>query len=490
MMGRQESPQEMIFSYHVNLSDRVRKDHPLRKVVKFINFDFLYDEVKDSYGNNGNVSVPPPVILKMMFLLFYYDVRSERELVETIPERLDWLWFLGYGLDDEIPNHSVLSKARARWGVDTFRTFFERIVLQCIEAGLVEGSKLFIDASLIDADASNNSVVNRHSLKKYLNKSYLRLEESLEDADVKKTPVNSRYISTTDPDASVSRYSSGKPKLRYKTHRCVDQKSEIITATKITPGSVDDGKMFSEMVEEHEDIVKTDIVVAVGDSKYGTTENYLYCHDRKIKGHMASLEKTQKGSGRREGIFPKEAFRYDPASDTYTCPAGHKLRKHHYHKERNHYEYRADKGVCAQCPLRDACTRAKDGRSLKRHPRQDELDYLRMEASTLKAKRDIRKRQDLSERSFAWSTRYGYKRARWRRLWRMEIQDFLIAAIQNISILIKQKPLRNNDAKPNRRPIKASAGRINSLCCRISSFLRNCKLPGRCVDVSYSEMLA
>jgi len=178
-------------------------------------------------------------------------------------------------MDDEIPNHSVLSKARTRWGVDTFKTFFERIVMQCIEAGLVEGGKLFIDASLIDADASNNSVINRHKLKRYLNKSYLRLEESLEDEDVKKTPVNSRYISMTDPDASVSRYSSGKPKLRYKTHRCVDQKSEIITATKITPGAVDDGKMFSEMIEKHEDIVKTDIDVAVGDSKYRTTENYL-----------------------------------------------------------------------------------------------------------------------------------------------------------------------------------------------------------------------
>jgi len=205
---------------------------------------------------------------------------------------------------------------------------------------------------------------------------------------------------------------------------------------------------------------------------------------------MASLEKTQKGSGRREGIFPKEAFHYDPASDTFTCPAGHKLRMHHYHKNRNHYEYRTDKGVCAQCPLRDTCTRAKDGRSLKRHPRQDELDYLRREASTPTAKRDIRKRQDLSERSFAWSTRYGYKRARWRRLWRMEIQDFLIAAIQNISILIKQKGSKIVDAKPHNRPTKASLGGINSLCCRMSSSLCDCTCLQRCLATRYAEMLA
>lgn len=53
----------------------------------------------------------------MLLILIHYNIRSERGLMSTIPECLDWLWFLGYDLSDEIPNHSVLSKARARWGV-------------------------------------------------------------------------------------------------------------------------------------------------------------------------------------------------------------------------------------------------------------------------------------------------------------------------------------------------------------------------------------
>ncbi|MEA3360438.1 MAG: hypothetical protein U9R17_13680 [Thermodesulfobacteriota bacterium] len=56
-------------------------------------------------------------------------------------------------------------------------------------------------------------------------------------------------------------------------------------------------------------------------------------------------------------------------------------------------------------------------------------------AQRQEAKRDIKTRQHLPERSFARSKRYGFKRARWRRLWRMEIQDFLIAALQNILVL-------------------------------------------------------
>ena len=112
MMGRQRKIQRKLFYSIINLDKRVRKDHILRKVVKYIDFDFTYKEVKDKYGIKGNVSVPPPVILKLLLLLILYNVRSERELMSTIPERLDWLWFLGYDLDDDIPNHSVLSKAR------------------------------------------------------------------------------------------------------------------------------------------------------------------------------------------------------------------------------------------------------------------------------------------------------------------------------------------------------------------------------------------
>ena len=119
MMGRQSKSQLKLFYRRINLDKRIRKDHILRVIDQSVDFDFIYNQVQDRYGQNGNVSVPPPVIRKMMMLLVLYNVRSERELIDTIPERLDWLWFLGYDIDDQIPNHSVLSKARNRWGIDS-----------------------------------------------------------------------------------------------------------------------------------------------------------------------------------------------------------------------------------------------------------------------------------------------------------------------------------------------------------------------------------
>jgi transposase len=448
MMGRQPPYQNKFFIAGFNLEKRIREDNILRKIAQQIDFNFIYREVKDAYGDNGNVSVPPPVILKMMLLLILYNVRSERELMDTIPLRLDWLWFLGYDIDTEIPNHSVLSKARSRWGVKAFKRLFEYIVWQCVEAGLIDGAKLFLDASLIDADASNNSVVDTHSLKKYLTKGYRNLERKLDELkDEKTTPANSRYISSTDPDASVTRHGAGKSKLRYKTHRAVDPHNEVITATAITPGSVDDGEMLKEMIDTHKENTHKDVDTVVADSRYGTIDNFLLCHDLGVKAHIPSLEETQRGSGRKRGIFSQDAFSYDPETDTFTCPAGQVLKRGKLYKYRNHYEYRASTKACAHCPLREHCTRSTSGRTLKRHTRQSELDSMLTHTNGREAKRDIKTRQHLSERSFARSTRYGYKRARWRGLWRVTIHDFLIAAIQNIMVLIKAS--KENISKSN-----------------------------------------
>ena len=158
MMGR-HAKQNELWSEPVNLARRIPADHPLRKLRETVKLDFVREEVAGSYGRKGNVSVDPVIVMKMMLLLFWDNVRSERELMRIIPLRIDYLWFLGYSLEDEIPNHSVLSKARRRWGAEVFARLFRQSVAQCLEAGLIEGSKLHTDSSLVRANASLNSVV-------------------------------------------------------------------------------------------------------------------------------------------------------------------------------------------------------------------------------------------------------------------------------------------------------------------------------------------
>ncbi|MBU3981769.1 MAG: IS1182 family transposase [Proteobacteria bacterium] len=467
MMGHQPQVQEKLFYTRVNLNQRIPKNHILRKITNMVDFDFVYKEVKDKYGYNGNISVPPPVILKLMLLLILYNVRSERELMSTLPFRLDWLWFLDYDLDDEIPNHSVLSKARTRWGVDTFQCFFERIVIQCVQAGLVDGSKLFMDSSNIQADASNNSVVNTHDIKRYLKKSYQLLEDRLEKEnnqsdddhiDPPKTgSANSKYLSTTDPDASVQRQGGSRSKLKYKVHRGVDGKHEIITATSVTTGSVNEAHLLKPLLLEHEKTTGLKAQICVADSKYGIIENYLACNDLGLKGHFASFEKAHRGSGSQKDIFPKENFVYNPDTDSFICPNGKELKRRRFSKQRRYWEYTAPLSVCRNCSSFSQCTRSKTGRSLKRHERQEDLDKMQLQAESKESVKDIRTRQSLMERSFARSTRYGFKRARWRRLWRVKIQEYLTAAIQNVMVLVQHvKKPEATQAVANRKPEKSN----------------------------------
>jgi transposase len=445
MMGHQPDAQPKLFYHSFNLDDRIPAASVLRKIRKHIDFEFIYQEVKDCYGGKGNVSVPPPVILKMMLLLILYNVRSERELMNTLPMRLDWLWFLDYDLDSEIPNHSVLSKARNRWGVEAFQRFFERIVWQCVEAGLVDGSKLFMDSSLVQADASNNSVinVNKEALKIHVVRSFNEFESRLEekenpeeDHEPKSGTANRNHISTTDPDASVTSQGAGKPKLQYKTHRSVDAKAEIITATEVTPGEVNEAHFLSTLLAMHQDNTQKTADTVVADTKYGTVENYLTCYDLGINAHIPDLKRTQQERDQRRGIFTEEAFRYDSETDTYLCPGDQYLKKRNYNPKRDAYEYKCSAKVCLACHLVHQCTASKSGRSLKRHRRQEELDEMRNAAQSPASREDIHTRQHLMERSFARATRYGFKRARWRRLWRVRIQEYLTSAIQNIMTLL------------------------------------------------------
>src|ERR1700746_4215254 len=105
MMGERD-PQEQLWSYQVNLDKRVRSDHRLRQINQALDLDFVRPEVAQFYGAKGNVSEDPVVIVKMMLLLFLDDVRSERELMRIISERLDYMWFLGYGFCGNNSNDS------------------------------------------------------------------------------------------------------------------------------------------------------------------------------------------------------------------------------------------------------------------------------------------------------------------------------------------------------------------------------------------------
>lgn len=467
-MGRQTGQKEM-FSYQVDLDRRIRADHPLRAIRAAIDFGFVRQEVAHCYGYNGNESVDPEVVLKLMFLLFLDNVKSERELMRIIPERLDYLWFLGFGLDDDAPDHSVLSKARARWGREIFESLFVRTVQQCVAAGLVDGTKLHLDGSLINAHASRDRVVQAApELIAALKAAYQVEERKLEGhtGAPHYQPVNASLCSTTDPDAPCVRNSkigaAGDTRPRYKLHRAVDDRCGVVTATVTTPGDIAEPTQTIPLIEQHERNSGRLVATVIGDQQYGTIDNHRTLQQRGLRTHL----KIMPGRPPPPDRFPQEAFRYDAATDRFTCPAGQELYPRGYDAQRQHTEYVARKGVCAACPLRSQCTTSKYSRAVHRYREHELVLQARAQASSKAARADYRRRRHLMEGSFAQSVNcHGGKRARWRRLWRQQIQDWLIAACQNLKILIRAR---------GHRPGRADCQAGNAQITRQPGLFRSC----------------
>ncbi len=424
MMGQPQSIEPKLFYTNFNLSDRIRQDHPLRAIAAKVDFNFVRSEVAGTYGQVGNPSVDPAVVLKLMFLLFYEDVKSERALAERLGERLDWMWFCGYDLDCELPNHSVLSKARRRWGKKVFVRFFKRIVLQCVQAGLVDGKKVYADGSVQKANAGKDTL--EVYLRLHGERLYDELEEATEEASI------GELVSSTDQDARLTR-KYGQTTLGYKDHRIVDDRCGVITSTVTTDAATAEAEVLSEALDQHRANTGQGVQAVTADKGYGTAEVYKDLKEQGIQPCIPHKQSTEASDGK----FRRSRFIYDKSGDCYTCPAGQRLHRRGRASDER-WRYRAEAGVCNACPLRMQCTDNKQGRLLSRHVQQETIDWADNVLPGSLRRQRMRRRKYLMEGSFAdAANNHGYKRARWRGLAQMTIQNLLIAAVQNIRKLIR-----------------------------------------------------
>ena len=135
-----------------SLEDLVPEDNFYRQVEHGIDLSFVRDLVRHLYSDFGRPSIDPVVFFKLQLIAYFEGIRSERSLMQTVSLNLAHRWFIGYDLDESVPDHSSLSKIRERYGLVVFQRFFEQIVELCIEAGLVWGEEFFIDATKVRAN--------------------------------------------------------------------------------------------------------------------------------------------------------------------------------------------------------------------------------------------------------------------------------------------------------------------------------------------------
>src|ERR671938_219589 len=166
MMGTKERAFEPLC--HRSLERLVPADHFYRHLDAKLDLSFVRDLVRDKYAPQGRPSIDPIVFFKLQLVMFFEGLRSERELVRVAADRLSVRWYLGYDLDEPLPDHSSLTRIRSRYGWAVFERCFEQIVEQCREAGLVWGKELYFDATQVKANASLDSVAPRFAVEAHL----------------------------------------------------------------------------------------------------------------------------------------------------------------------------------------------------------------------------------------------------------------------------------------------------------------------------------
>jgi transposase len=466
---------------NLSLEELVPKDNFYRCLEERLDLSFVRELVADRYAAMGRTSIDPVVFFRLQLVMFFEDIRSERRLMEIAADRLSIRWYLGYDLNEPLPDHSSLTRIRERYGLEIFRGFFERIVQMCLEAGLVRGEELFFDSTKVKANADIDSLTSRSLVETHLSGLFERSsipeegseaeppasieldilptseDEALIAVNTGKSDWISRAgrqdrsfssgprkrtsdlrVSTTDPDATPMLMGEGEAKLGYQTHYVLDGgKARIILAALVTPYEVSENRPMLDLLWRSCFRWRIWPRHVTADGKYGTAENVSAIEQANVRAFVALHR-----SGGRPNVFGKEDFTYDPKEDVYVCPAGELLEplgktKGEEEREGKVTTYRAKASSCKACELRARCTSNKLGRTLRRGPFEGYLDRVRNYAGTHSYQKALRKRKVWIEPLFAEAKDWhGLRRFRLRSLEKVNIEALLVATGQNVKRLL------------------------------------------------------
>lgn len=172
----------------------------------------------------------------------------DRQLMREAAVNIAIRWFVGYGLHEKLPHHSSLTRIRQRWGEERFRRIFQRTVEACLKAKIATAEVVHIDASLIRANVSWESLVERHVTEV--------LSENETDDEIeaeKKARQSGKYkrVSLTDPDATMATSARNRRlEPSYKQHTAVDDRVGVILGVEVTTGETNEGEIIEAQVDE------------------------------------------------------------------------------------------------------------------------------------------------------------------------------------------------------------------------------------------------
>ncbi len=319
MLGQKDRCQPELFVVG-SLRQLLPDDHILVRVDRVLDLSWLREEVAVLYdADQGRPGIDPEVAVRLMLAGFLLGIVHDRRLMREAQVNLAIRWFIGYALHEALPDHSSLTRIRQRWGVDRFRQIFARTVQACMAAKIATGEVLHVDASLIRADVSWESLAVRHveALEQ------VNGEPNAAEQAKKESRQTGRYkkVCVTDPDASMATSARNRRlEPAYKQHAVVDDLRGVIIDVEVTTGETNEGQVIIERIDAAAMTTGTQAKTVTADAGYAYGKVYGDLERRSIDPVIPAKAEPIRGP------VPLRRFRYDAKHDLLRCPRAKILR--------------------------------------------------------------------------------------------------------------------------------------------------------------------
>jgi hypothetical protein len=295
-----------------------------------------------------------------------------RQTIREIEVNLAYRWFLGIGMYEKVPHFSTFGKNYTRRfkGTDLFEQIFSKILQECINAGLVDPSEVFIDATHVKACANSNKLQQKavqeealfyeEQLQKEINEDRIAHEKKpLKDKDnddddpngeSDSKPEKEKKVSTTDPESGWFHKGQHKQVFAYSIETACDKHGWILGFT-VNSGNEHDSRTFKGIYDK---IKNPDLKTVILDAGYKTPAIAKLLLDDEVQPLFPYKRPMTK-----DGFFRKYEYVYDEYYDCYICPAN-KILKYSTTNREGYREYKSNCGDCESCPYLSQCTDNKN----------------------------------------------------------------------------------------------------------------------------------
>lgn len=277
----------------------------LNRLLSEAGFDeWIEDRCLPYYSEDGRSSIPRGIFFRMLLVGYFEGIDSQRGIAWRCADSLSLKEFLGYGVQEETPEHSSLSRIKGRLPREVFAEVFQKVLEIVDQHKLLDARTVGVDSTLLEANAAMKSIVRRDSGEDW--EAYLRRLAAAEGVEIndksdlirydkarkkrgdKKVP-NDEWVSPADPDARIAKMKDGTTHLAYKAEHVVDLKTDVILSAAIYHADQSDEHTLVEsrnQAQEHLDAAGTERIIdkAAADKGYHAAQTLVDCQEAGVCG--------------------------------------------------------------------------------------------------------------------------------------------------------------------------------------------------------------